>query len=303
MSVIVSELSKKYGDQIAVDHISFQVNKGDILGFLGPNGAGKSTTMKMITSYITPSEGNVDIDGISIYDNPIEVRKKVGYLPENNPLYNDMYVVEFLSFIAEIHGITSPRARIDEVIALTGLGKEQHKIIGTLSKGYRQRVGLAQAIIHDPDVLILDEPTSGLDANQLTEIRQLIRDLGKNKIVIFSTHIMQEVEALCNRVLIINNGKLVADAPIDDLKQLISGSQKVIVEFENAQIQQEIFSKIPGLINVQKNGNQFIFTHNTHSDIRKDIFQTSVKHNLTILEMRKDHESVEDIFRQLTKDN
>lgn len=303
MPVIVSELSKKYGDQVAVDHISFQVNKGDILGFLGPNGAGKSTTMKMITSYITPSEGNVDIDGISIYDNPIGVRKKIGYLPENNPLYNDMYVVEFLSFIAEVHGIKSPRARIDEVIALTGLGKEQHKIIGTLSKGYRQRVGLAQAIIHDPEVLILDEPTSGLDANQLTEIRQLIRDLGKNKIVIFSTHIMQEVEALCNRVLIINNGKLVADASIENLKQLISGSQKVIVEFENAPVQQEIFSQIAGLIKIEKIGNQFTFTHNNHTDIRKEIFNISVKHSLTILEMRKDHESVEDIFRQLTKDN
>jgi ABC-2 type transport system ATP-binding protein len=303
MPVIVSELSKKYGNQVAVDRISFQVDKGDILGFLGPNGAGKSTTMKMITSYVTPSEGNVDIDGINIYDNPIEVRKKIGYLPENNPLYNDMYVVEFLSFIAEVHGIKSPRARIDEVIALTGLGKEKHKIIGTLSKGYRQRVGLAQTIIHDPEVLILDEPTSGLDANQLTEIRQLIRDLGKNKIVIFSTHIMQEVEALCNRVLIINNGKLVADASIENLKQLISGSQKVIVEFENAPVQQEIFSQIAGLIKIEKIGNQFTFTHNNHTDIRKEIFNTSVKHSLTILEMRKDHESVEDIFRQLTKDN
>jgi ABC-2 type transport system ATP-binding protein len=300
MPVIVSELSKKYGEQVAVDNISFQVNKGDILGFLGPNGAGKSTTMKMITSYITPSEGNVDIDGSNIYDHPLEIRKKIGYLPENNPLYNDMYVVEFLEFMAAIHGIRAPKDRIAEVIILTGLDKEQNKIIGTLSKGFKQRVGLAQAILHDPDVLILDEPTSGLDANQLIEIRQLIRDLGKNKIVIFSTHIMQEVEALCNRVLIIHNGKLVADESVDNLRQMISGNLLVIVEFENNAVKPEWFLDIKGIQKIDKKENTLIFSHDRNIDIRKDIFNTSVKNNAVILEMKKEKESIEEIFRQLT---
>src|ERR1044072_3051332 len=215
MSIQVTQLSKTYGEQKAVDNISFTLNKGEIVGFLGPNGAGKSTTMKMITGYLPPTGGQAMVSGFDVSKDPLEVGKRVGYLPESNPLYYDMYVKEFLSFVANVHQLgNTAQERIRNVIALTGLGPESKKKIGALSKGYKQRVGLAQALLHDPEVLILDEPTSGLDPNQLADIRQVIKNLGNNKTVILSTHIMQEVEAMCSRVIIINKGHIIADDKI-----------------------------------------------------------------------------------------
>jgi ABC-2 type transport system ATP-binding protein len=222
MSIVVQNVSKLYGKQWALKNVSFETKKGEIVGFLGPNGAGKSTMMKIITTYIPPTEGDVSVCGFDIWNQSIELRKKIGYLSESNPLYYDMYVREFLEFIAGIHQIKNKKKRVDEVIAMTYLEIEQHKKIGALSRGYKQRVGIAQALIHDPEVLILDEPTTGLDPNQLVEIRELIRKLGKTKTILLSTHIMQEVEAVCDRVIIINQGEIVADAPISELKNTVN---------------------------------------------------------------------------------
>ncbi|HNY63494.1 MAG TPA: ATP-binding cassette domain-containing protein [Bacteroidales bacterium] len=222
MSIVVQSVSKLYGKQWALKNVSFETKKGEIVGFLGPNGAGKSTMMKIITTYIPPTEGDVSVCGFDIWNQSIELRKKIGYLSESNPLYYDMYVREFLEFIAGIHQIKNKKKRVDEVIAMTYLEIEQHKKIGALSRGYKQRVGIAQALIHDPEVLILDEPTTGLDPNQLVEIRELIRKLGKSKTILLSTHIMQEVEAVCDRVIIINRGEIVADAPISELKNTVN---------------------------------------------------------------------------------
>lgn len=222
MSIVVQNVSKLYGKQWALKDVSFETKKGEIVGFLGPNGAGKSTMMKIITTYIPPTEGDVSVCGFDIWNQSIELRKKIGYLSESNPLYYDMYVREFLEFIAGIHQIKNKKKRVDEVIAMTYLEIEQHKKIGALSRGYKQRVGIAQALIHDPEVLILDEPTTGLDPNQLVEIRELIRKLGKSKTILLSTHIMQEVEAVCDRVIIINQGEIVADAPISELKSTVN---------------------------------------------------------------------------------
>ncbi|HHT52546.1 MAG: ATP-binding cassette domain-containing protein [Bacteroidales bacterium] len=222
MSIVVQNVSKLYGKQWALKNVSFETKKGEIVGFLGPNGAGKSTMMKIITTYIPPTEGDVSVCGFDIWNQSIELRKKIGYLSESNPLYYDMYVREILEFIAGIHQIKNKKKRVDEVIAMTYLEIEQHKKIGALSRGYKQRVGIAQALIHDPEVLILDEPTTGLDPNQLVEIRELIRKLGKTKTILLSTHIMQEVEAVCDRVIIINQGEIVADAPISELKNTVN---------------------------------------------------------------------------------
>jgi ABC-2 type transport system ATP-binding protein len=226
MSIVVKNVSKLYGDQHALDKVSFEVKKGEIVGFLGPNGAGKSTMMKIITCFISPSEGDVSVCGLDIWNDSLELRKKVGYLSEANPLYYEMYVREFLEFIAGIHKIKNKKKRVDEVIAMTHLEVEQHKKIGALSRGYKQRVGLAQALIHDPEVLILDEPTTGLDPNQLVEIRDLIKKCGKTKTVLLSTHVMQEVEAMCDRVIIINKGLIVADSKISDLGDLVTSIKK-----------------------------------------------------------------------------
>lgn len=219
MSIKVNHVSKQFGKQWALDDVSFEVNKGEVVGFLGPNGAGKSTMMKIITCYQPPTSGEVSVCDLDIWNDSLELRKKVGYLSEANPLYTEMYVLEFLEFIAGIHGVKNKKERVEEVIKMTGLTTEMHKKIGMLSKGYRQRVGLAQALVHDPEVLILDEPTTGLDPNQLVEIRHLIKQCGKTKTVLLSTHIMQEVEAMCSRAVIINRGKIVADATLDDLRQ------------------------------------------------------------------------------------
>ena len=302
MSVKVSGNTKVFGTQKAVNDLSFDAKPGEILGFLGPNGAGKTTTMKMICCYIQPSEGTAEVDGYDIMTSPLSVRKRIGYLPEHNPLYEEMYVKEFLQFVASIHKIDNKQNRINEVIEMTGLGNEQTKIIGTLSKGYRQRVGLAQAIMHDPSVLILDEPTSGLDMNQLVEIRSLIKNLGKEKTVIFSSHIMQEVQALCDRVVIINNGLLVADQSMHQLSSTLTFGQVIHVEFAENEVSPTLFDQIQGLSSITKDRKMLVFTAEKNADIRKSVFDTAVSKSLTILEMRQEKASMEDIFRKLTKE-
>lgn len=301
MSVIVNGLTKVFDGQTVVDDISFEARSGEILGFLGPNGAGKSTTIKMICCYMPPTSGTASVNGYDIHANPLSVRKQIGYLPEHNPLYEEMYVKEFLQFVASIHKIQNKKARIDEVIEATGLVKEQNKVIGTLSKGYRQRVGLAQAIIHDSDVLILDEPTSGLDMNQLVDIRNLIKSLGQQKTVIFSSHIMQEVQALCDRVVIINEGQKVADESIEKLTSMLSGNQHVIVEFANKNINTLGYKSIKGLNEVYADGNKWMFSAEKDIDIRPFIFQHAASTGDVIIEMRQERANIEDIFRKLTK--
>lgn len=301
MSIVVNGITKIFGTQTAVNNVSFSAKPGEIVGFLGPNGAGKSTTMKMLCCYLEPSSGTAEVEGFDILTNPLEVRKNIGYLPEQNPLYDDMYVREFLAFVAGLHKIKNPDKRIDEVIKTTGLEKEQHKIIGTLSKGYKQRVGLAQAIIHDPKVLILDEPTSGLDMNQLVGIRQLIREMGKEKTVIFSSHIMQEIQALCHRVLIINDGVLIADDSIADLQARVSGQTKVVVVFSNDQYSKDPFVAVPGVISVQKEGDRLTILGKDDADIKPGIFKAAVDSGLTIVEMKSELMNMESIFRQLTQ--
>lgn len=300
MSVTVKGLTKLYGEQKAIDQVSFTAGKGEILGFLGPNGAGKTTTMKIITGFIPQTEGSAEICGFDVSKSPLEVRHRIGYLPEHNPLYKDMYVKEFLEFVAGLHSLKQPLQRVKDMIGLTGLEKEKNKLIGALSKGYRQRVGLAQAMLHDPEVLILDEPTTGLDPNQLVEIRSLIKQLGKEKTLIFSTHIMQEVEAICNRVLIINNGKIVADDSIEELPNLIKGESMVSVAFLE-EIKAELLKKIKGVHSVKKVGQGvWQLTSDAKADIRPEVFRFAVDQKLTLIEMHKEAYSVEDVFQKLT---
>lgn len=301
MSVSVNGLTKRFGSQVAVNDLSFEARPGEILGFLGPNGAGKTTTMKMICGYMPPDEGTVVVEGHDVTVSPLLARKNIGYLPEHNPLYDEMYVREFLQFVASIHGVKDRAGRISEVIGMTGLEKEQKKTIGALSKGYRQRVGLAQAIIHDPAVLILDEPTSGLDMNQLIDIRQLIKDLGREKTVIFSSHIMQEVQALCDRVVIINNGGLVANEPIDRLTAKMGQGQTIYLEVESAPIPASVFGSLSGVNHAVQEGNTYIITASGDHDVRKAVFNCCITHGLVILEMKIDRANVEDVFRKLTK--
>ncbi len=296
----VSQVTKIYGKQKALDNVSFEVNKGDIVGFLGPNGAGKSTMMKIITCYIPATEGMVNVEGFDTLEQSIDVRKQVGYLPEHNPLYLDMYVKEYLSFIAGLHLPTNviPK-RVDQMIEQTGLTLEMKKKIGALSKGYRQRVGLAQAMIHDPKVLILDEPTSGLDPNQLIEIRALIKNIGKEKTVILSTHIMQEVTAICNRVIIINKGKIVADDTSEILQQKTKAENVILVEFGNEPNINEL-KKLASITKLEKVSiNTFRIFSDT--DIRNSIFQFAVQSNNSVLSLQKEERNLEDIFHQLTK--
>ena len=299
MSVKVAGLIKIYGQQHAVDGISFTAQRGEILGFLGPNGAGKSTTMKVATGFIPPSEGSVEVCGIDVMNQPVEARRKIGYLPENNPLYLDMYVHEYLLFMASAHGLKGAKAktRVKEMVALCGLTKEQNKKIGMLSKGYRQRVGLAQALLHDPEVLILDEPTTGLDPNQLVEIRKLIKEISKNKTVIFSTHIMQEVKALCDRVVIINQGKIVAD---DTLQNLMGNRVVLKVEFESA----VDVKKLSALGKVEEKGtNQFSISSEAGKDLRSVLFKMAKEEDWVILSMSQETQELEEIFHQLTQAN
>ncbi|MBI5914349.1 MAG: gliding motility-associated ABC transporter ATP-binding subunit GldA [Bacteroidetes bacterium] len=301
MSVKVQHLTKTYGPQKAVNDVSFEAKKGEVLGFLGPNGAGKSTTMKILTCFIPQTEGKAEVCGFDVETDSMEVRRRIGYLPENNPLYKDMYVREYLGFVARLHKVPNVNQRVAEMVELTGLGREQHKLISSLSKGYRQRVGLAQAMLHDPEVLILDEPTSGLDPNQLVEIRSVIKQLGKEKTVIFSTHIMQEVQALCDRVLIINQGKIVANDAIGQLRNRVSGELVVTVEFH----QNTTANKLAQIRHVKRakplGGHRWQIVSDSDQDIRGDIFRFAVDNGLTLLEMHKEVVSVEDVFTELTK--
>ena len=302
MSVVVSNLTKTYGNQNAVDDISFEAGKGQILGFLGPNGAGKSTTMKIATCYIPPSLGTIKVCNYDVSENPMEVRRNVGYLPEHNPLYLDMYVHEYLHFAGSLHnlgrGLLSKR--ILEMVDICGLAVEQNKKIGALSKGYRQRVGLAQALIHDPQVLILDEPTTGLDPNQILEIRNLIRNIGKEKSVIFSTHIMQEVQAICDRVVIINKGKIVADSKVADLKSTGVRVNVLLVEFDR-EINQEVLQNIEGVVETASFGNgKYEIKSNDGVDVRGDIFKKASENNWILLGLQQQESTIENIFRELT---
>jgi ABC-2 type transport system ATP-binding protein len=302
MSIQVKNLTKIYGLQKAVNNISFEVGKGEIVGFLGPNGAGKSTTMKIATGYVPPTDGQVTVGGYDVVSHSIDVRRITGYLPEHNPLYLDMYVHEYLQFIGRLYGMrgASLKNRIEEMVTLCGLTLEQNKKIETLSKGYRQRVGLAQALIHDPAVLILDEPTSGLDPNQLVEIRKLIKEISTDKTVIFSTHIMQEVSALCNRVIVINQGEIVAD---DQLSNLMKGQQSdtvVIVEFEGNVSLQDLRG-LHGVKSVEVLSNSH-FKIKAHAgvDLRPEIFRFAADQKLSLIGLKQEENSLENIFRELT---
>lgn len=301
MSLQVNNLTKIYGQQRAVDDISFSVNKGEIVGFLGPNGAGKSTTMKIATGYLPPSGGSIVVDGFDVVEQPMHVKRIIGYLPEHNPLYLDMFVHEYLNFIGKVYQIppSQLKNRTKEIISMCGLEPEQNKLIGSLSKGYRQRVGLAQALIHNPQVLILDEPTTGLDPNQIIGIRKLIKEISKNKTVIFSTHIMQEVQALCNRVIIINHGKIVAD---DELKNLIGQQENVsiiVVEFKE-QVASEDLSALQGVEKVIAVGTQFRIL--SKSDIRPELIRFASEKNISLLSLKQEENSMEEIFRSLTSE-
>jgi ABC-2 type transport system ATP-binding protein len=303
MSVIVNDLVKTYGNQQAVNHISFQAKKGEITGFLGPNGAGKSTTMKIATGYIPPSSGSVQVAGFDVVDHPLEVKARVGYLPEHNPLYLDMYVHEFLEFTGSLHGMkgSALKNRVKEMIGLTGLSVEQNKKIGALSKGYRQRVGLAQAMLHDPEVLILDEPTTGLDPNQIQEIRALIRSIAKEKTLIFSTHIMQEVQALCDKVVIINNGKIVADSPVTELKNIIKAETVIYLEFSH-EVDHTHLSVISGVVSVETLGTgKYALVTDPQIDVRGQMFKIASDKNWTLIGLRTEERSLESIFKELTK--
>jgi len=301
MSIEVKNLLKVYGEQKAVNNISFKVNKGEIVGFLGPNGAGKSTTMKIITGYLQQSGGEAYVCGINVSDDPLQTKKKVGYLPELNALYYDMYVREYLAFVAEVHHVENAKAKIENIISLTGLTVESKKKIGQLSKGYKQRVGLAAALIHDPEVLILDEPTSGLDPNQIIEIRDVIKNQGKDKTVLFSSHILQEVEAICDRVIIINKGEIVANDKLSNLKKGNEGSHTVIVQFKES-IDKHLLENIKDVSKIEQitTSNLKLQTSNPEV-VRKQILELSLQHNLNIVSLQSESQSLEDVFRALTQ--
>jgi len=296
MSIEVQAVSKSYGTQLALKEISFSAKKGEIIGFLGPNGAGKSTMMKILTGYILPSKGTVFVSGINVLTNPIEAKATIGYLPEQNPLYQEMYVKEYLQFQAAIFKVS--KETIATVIKTVGLTPEVHKKIGQLSKGYQQRVGIAAAILHNPDVLVLDEPTTGLDPNQLQEIRTLIKDLGKEKTILFSTHIMQEVEAVCDRVIIIKKGELLLDASMKDLKQ--SNEQIIEVTFDY-KLEEQFIQRLPNIISYKNNfDNTWYITFDSSEDMRPVIFDFAKENGLKILELNSKNQSLETLFTKLT---
>ena len=309
MSIEVNNLLKEYGEQKAVNNISFKVNKGEIVGFLGPNGAGKSTTMKIITGYLHQTGGEAFVCGINVAEQPLETKKKIGYLPELNALYYDMYVREYLGFIAELHEVRSQKSEVEKVIDMVGLKSESTKKIGQLSKGYKQRVGLAAALIHDPEVLILDEPTTGLDPNQIVEIREVIKKQGLNKTVLFSSHILQEVEAICDRVIIIHKGVLVADDKLSNLQKRNKDNHAVIVQFKEA-IDKSILEKLNEVSKVEepqsapggtnfKSGSYRIQTSNPEA-VRKQLLEIALQQNLNIISLQNENQSLENIFKTLT---
>jgi ABC-2 type transport system ATP-binding protein len=316
MSIVVKGITKLYGTQKALDAVSLSIKPGEVVGLLGPNGAGKSTLMKILTCFIPPTSGEASVCGFDILEQSIEVRKKIGYLPENNPLYLDLYVREFLTFIDRIHQNPSivtrhsslvtrhslSDKRIDEIISLTGLGAEQHKKLGALSRGYRQRVGLAQALLHDPEVLILDEPTSGLDPNQLIEIRNLIKEIGKEKTVMLSTHIMQEVEAICDRVVIIHKGRIVADDQTKNLQSIASSNAVILVEFSSP-VEKNKIRNIPGVTGIKQiSERSYQLSSEGATDIRPAVFSFAVENHLTVLSLHREEQRLEEVFQELTRD-
>lgn len=301
MSISISNLTKNYGTQKAIDNISFNAANNEIVGFLGPNGAGKSTTMKIVTGYLRADSGKALVNGIDVNSNPLETKKQIGYLPEGNPLYYEMYVREYLGFIAELHQIKKGvKQRIEEVIDLTGLRVESNKKTGQLSKGYKQRAGLAAALIHNPDVLVLDEPTSGLDPNQIIEIRQVIKDLGKNKTVLFSSHILQEVESICDRVIIINKGTIVADDTLSNLQLANNNYHVVVVQFSQ-KVDTQLLLNLNEVHKIEEE-KSFIYKLQTSApeNIKKQILKLSLENNLNILSLRSETKSLEEVFRNLT---
>ena len=300
MAIEIKNVTKEYGLQKALNDVSFTVNQGEILGFLGPNGAGKSTLMKIITCYIPPTSGTVIVDGYDVLEDSLEIRKNVGYLPEHNPLYLDMYVKEYLSFIAGVHKLNNKKVKVSNAIELVGLGLEQNKKIGQLSKGYKQRVGLAQALIHDPNVLILDEPTSGLDPNQLADIREVIKNIGKEKTVMFSSHIMQEVEAICDRIVIINRGNLLVDKDASQIMNAGSDRQIVVVEFDK-QVSKTELKSIGCVDKVKELGNNnWEIISNKPEDLRAEIAKFAASKGLLVLSLQKETQKLENIFKELT---
>jgi ABC-2 type transport system ATP-binding protein len=299
MSITVKNLTKIYGEQRAVNDISFSIQQGEIVGFLGPNGAGKSTTMKMITGYLEPSAGDISVSGVDVKKNPLEAKKKIGYLPESNALYYDMYVREYLGFIADVHQISNRQTAIGKVIEQVGLTPESKKKVGQLSKGYKQRVGLAAALLHDPEVLILDEPTSGLDPNQIIEIRNVIKEQGKNKLVLFSSHILQEVEAICDRVIIINKGKIVADDQLNALQQR-SASSVIRVQFKEA-LEQEWLRRLAAVKSITKiDTYTWAIETNDPEKVRTELKRLERENNLDIVSLQSENQSLEEIFKTLT---
>ena len=299
MSIKVSEVTKIYGQQKALDSVSFEVKKGEVLGFLGPNGAGKSTMMKIISCFIPPTSGKIEVAGYDVAEDSMKVRELVGYLPESNPLYYDMYVKEYLQFVCGLYGIKKDsKKRIEEMIEVTGLGREQHKQIGQLSKGFKQRVGIAQAIIHNPEILILDEPTSGLDPNQLVDIRELIKTLGKDKTVMFSSHIMQEVEAVSDRIIIIDKGKLVTNHKVSDMD--LTAVQSVIVELDTTVSKEQLLA-IPEITDVEVlSGNSYKLFGKTDGDLRKVVSRWAQEHQLLVLTLKLEDQNLEEFFRKHT---
>jgi ABC-2 type transport system ATP-binding protein len=303
--ITVKELTKVYGNQRAIDSIQFQIGSGEIVGFLGPNGAGKTTTMKIITCFMPPTSGTVEVDALNIHEHSLEIRKRIGYLPEHNPLYLDMYVHEYLKFVGRLYHLSSKnlRKRIPEIVEMTGLGREQHKKIGMLSKGYRQRVGLSQALIHNPDILILDEPTTGLDPNQIVEIRSLIREIGKEKTVIFSTHILPEVEAIANRVLIIHRGKIVADEGLEALRSGKGKENILHIAFDKPGFDVAQVKAFDGQVRVKEeggSGREFAFYSPAGIDLRQTIMEQSIAQANPISSLYKKEKNLEEVFRSLT---
>jgi ABC-2 type transport system ATP-binding protein len=299
MSLEVKALSKSYGTQKAVDSISFSLQKGEIVGFLGPNGAGKSTTMKIITGYLAQDQGEAWVCGVNVEKEPLVTKGKIGYLPEANPLYTDLYVREYLGFVADLHRLSDKKQKVEDMIVTVGLTPESNKKIGQLSKGYKQRVGLAAALIHEPEVLILDEPTSGLDPNQIIEIREVIRNLGRNRTVLFSSHILQEVEALCERVIIINKGRLVADNRLDQLRKGQSG-YRVRIQFKE-ELEPEWLNRLKDVQTVNKTGAcQWELETQLPDEVKKQLLELSLQNNLNIVSLQSVNQSLEEIFRSLT---
>lgn len=300
MSIVISNLTKIYGEQKAVDDISFTAGNNEIVGFLGPNGAGKSTTMKILTGYLAADAGTATVNGLNIKDNPVEAKRQIGYLPEGNPLYHEMYVREYLQFTGAIHAVKNGlKKRIEEVISLTGLRSESNKKTGQLSKGYKQRVGLAAALLHDPEILILDEPTTGLDPNQIIEIRQLIKDLGKNKTVLFSSHILQEVESICDRIIIISKGKIVADDTLANLQSSNKGAHIIFVEF-GKKINAGLLKNLASVEKVDENESQYHLQTSDPEKVKKLLLEFSLQNGLDILSLKTQSRSLEEVFRNLT---